>query len=198
MRKVIVLEFITLDGVIQAPGGPEEDTSGGFEYGGWTAPFFDDVLGKEMDKVMKKPFELLLGRKTYDIFSSYWPKHEEEWPGVNKTTKYVASKTLKKADWNNTEILKENVADEVKKLKEKSGPDLQVYGSGEFVQTLLKNDLIDELWLKIFPITLGKGKKLFREGAIPASFTLTESKTSTTGVIAANFKRAGEVKTGSV
>ena len=196
MRKIIVLEFISLDGVMQAPGGPKEDTSGGFKYGGWTFPYFDEVSGKEMDKQMKGEYDLLLGRKTYDIFAGYWPQHAEGWPQVNKITKYVVSATLKKPTWGNTVVVKD--IKEVKKLKNSSGPVLQVYGSGNLCQTLLQYDLVDELWLKIFPVTLGKGKKLFETGAIPAAFKLTDSKISPSGVIFANFKRAGgTVKTGS-
>ena len=195
MRKIIVIEFITLDGVMQAPGGPEEDTAEGFKYGGWTAPYFDDFSGKAMGEQMKQPFELLLGRKTFEIFASYWPQHEDGWPGVNDSTKYVLSKTLKKPEWENSVVLR-NV-DEIKKLKRESGPDLKVWGSGELVQTLLRQDLVDELWLKIFPITLGSGKKLFAVGTISVAFKLTDSKVSPSGVIFANYKRAGEVKTGS-
>jgi dihydrofolate reductase len=198
MRKIIVLSFITLDGVMQAPGGPEEDTSGNFKYGGWTVPYFDEFAGKVMEEQMSKPFNLLLGRKTYDIFASYWPHHGENWPGVNDTKKYVVShdKSLK-LEWNNSVLLGDNVVEELKKLKSEDGPDLQVHGSGNFIQTLLKHDLVDELWLKIFPITLGSGKKLFAEGTIPAAFTLMEAKSSPSGVIVASYKRAGEVKTGS-
>lgn len=196
MRKIIVLEFISLDGVMQAPGGPEEDTSGGFKYGGWTFPYFDEFAGKVMEKQMKQPFSLLLGRKTFEIFSSYWPQHAQEWPGVNEATKYVVSNTLTSSDWQNSVFLKDAVK-ELKKIKAGKGPDLQVYGSGDLVQTLLKNDLIDELWLKIFPVTLGKGKRLFEEGTIPVAFKLTDSKISPNGVIFANYKRNGKVKTGS-
>ena len=195
MRKILVLSFISLDGVMQAPGGPKEDTSGGFKYGGWTVPYFDDVSGKEMDRQMKGTYDLLLGRKTYDIFAAYWPQHENNWPGVNSKTKFVVSKTLKKPTWENTVVIKDVSA--LKKLKKSKGPDLQVHGSGNLIQTLLKNDLVDELWLKIFPITLGKGKRLFDKGAIPAAFTFIESKTSPSGVIFASYKRAGAVKTGS-
>ena len=197
MRKIVLLEFITLDGVIQAPGGPKEDTSGGFKYGGWTAPYFDDFSGKVMAEQMREPFSLLMGRKTFEIFASYWPQHESQWPGVNDATKYVVSKSLKKHEWNNTVCINNNVVKELKKLKNQNGPDLQVYGSGNLIQTLLKNDLVDELWLKIFPITLGKGKRLFDKGTIPAAFKLIKSQTSPSGVIIASFKRAGEVKTGS-
>jgi dihydrofolate reductase len=197
MRKIIVLTFLTLDGVMQAPGGPKEDTSGGFKYGGWTVPYFDDFSGKVMAKQMKKPFDLLLGRKTFEIFADYWPQHEEGWPGINEATKYVVSKKLSKHNWRNSVFLKGNVVGRIKKLKEENGPNLQVYGSGNLIQTLLKHDLVDELWLKVFPLTLGKGKRLFAEGTIPVAFKLTESKTSPSGVIMANYERKGEVKTGT-
>jgi dihydrofolate reductase len=197
MSKIIVLTFISLDGVMQAPGGPEEDSSGDFKYGGWTVPYFDDFSGKVMTEQMKQPFSLLLGRKTFEIFASYWPQHEDAWPGVNDATKYVVSHSLQKHEWQNSRFINNNVVDELKKLKNQAGPDLQVHGSGNLNQTLFKNDLVDELWLKIFPITLGKGKRLFQDGAIPAAFKLTESKTSPSGVIFANYKRAGIVKTGS-
>ena len=182
---------------MQAPGGPTEDTSGDFKYGGWTVPYFDDFLGQVMSEQMGKPFDLLLGRKTFEIFASYWPHHEEEGAGINKATKYVVSNTLTKHEWNKTIFLKGNIADEIKELKQQDGPDLQVHGSGNLIQTLLEHDLVDEFWLKIFPVTLGKGKRLFDKGTLPAAFTLTESKTSPSGVIIASFKRAGEVKTGS-
>jgi dihydrofolate reductase len=194
-RKIIVLSFITLDGVMQAPGGPEEDTSGGFKYGGWVSPYFDEVAGKVMKKQMK-PADLLLGRKTFEIFANYWPEHEAAWPGINDVTKYVMSNTIKKSNWKNSVFLK-NLAD-IEELKNSKGSDIQVHGSGELIQLLLKNDLVDELWLKIFPLTLGKGKKLFDNGTIPAAFTLIESLVTPTGVIIANYKRAGKVKTGTV
>jgi dihydrofolate reductase len=199
MRKIIVLSFITLDGVLQGPGGPEEDTSGGFEYGGWTVPYFDEYAGKIMSEQMGRPYDLLLGRKTYDIWKSYWPKHNDNpiGAGINQATKYVASTTLTETDWEKTVILNNNVVEEIKKLKQGEGPELQVHGSGNFIQTLLRNDLVDELWLKIFPITLGSGKRLFDGGQIPATFTLEDCSHSPSGVIVANFKRGGEVKTGS-
>lgn len=195
MRKIIVLEFLTLDGIMQAPGGSKEDESEGFRYGGWTAPFFDDMSGKEMNRQMKGKYDLLLGRKTYDIFAAYWPQHTEGWPQVNRITKYVVSKKLEKPLWENSVVIK-NI-DELKKLKRSKGIDLQVYGSGNLVQALMENDLVDEFWLKIFPVTLGTGKRLFDKGTIPASFTLIESKITPSGVIFASYKRAGEVKTGS-
>jgi dihydrofolate reductase len=195
MRKIIVLSFITLDGVMQAPGGPEEDTSGGFKYGGWTASYGDEVFGKVLQKQMQ-PADLLLGRKTFEIFASYWPEHENGWPGINNVTKYVMSRTVKKSDWKNSVFLK-NVAD-IKKLKSSKGSDIKVWGSGKLIQTLLENDLVDELWFKIFPLTLGKGKKLFENGTIPAAFRLVESTVTPGGVIIANYKRTGKVKTGTI
>lgn len=198
MRKIIILSFITLDGVIQAPGGAEEDPSGGFKYGGWVAPYFDEFSGKIMNEQMKQPFSLLLGRKTFEIFAGYWPQHESSWPGINEATKYVVSETLQSHEWSNSVFIKGNVVEELKKLKQGDGPDMQVYGSSVLTQTLLKHDLVDELWLKIFPVTLGGGKRLFGEGTSPAAFTLTDSRTSPRGVIFANYKRAGEVKTGTV
>lgn len=197
MRKIIVIEFITLDGVMQAPGGPEEDTSGGFKYGGWTVPYFDEFSGKVMGEQMKQPFNLLLGRVTFEIWASYWPQHESSWPGINDAVKYVVSNMLTTHDWENSIFIKGDVVEEIKKLKNQDGPNLHVYGSSVLIQTLLKHDLVDELWLKIFPITLGPGKRLFAEGTIPAAFKLTDSKVSPSGVIIANYKRAGEVKTGS-
>ena len=195
MRKIIVLSMITLDGVMQAPGGPKEDTSGGFKYGGWTAPYGDEAYRKAVEKELK-PADYLLGRKTFEIWADYWPKHADFWPGINDGTKYVLSKTKKKSDWKNSAFLK-SVAD-IKKVKNSKGSDIQVWGSSELIQLLLKNDLVDELRLKIHPLTLGKGKKLFDGGAVPASFTLIESSVTTTGVIMANYKRAGKVKTGTV
>ena len=198
MRKIIVLSFITLDGVMQAPGGPDEDTSSGFKYGGWTAPYFyeaDEAAGEFMAKQMKSA-DLLLGRKTFEIFAAYWPEHADYWPGINDVTKYVMSNTMDKSDWQNSVFLKS--VDDIKKLKDSEGSDIQVHGSGNLTQTLLKHDLVDELWLKTFPVTLGVGKRLFGEGTTPAAFTLTESLVTPNGVIFANYKRAGEVKTGTV
>jgi len=187
--------MITLDGVMQAPGGPKEDTSGGFKYGGWTAPYGDEVFGKLMQEELK-PADYLLGRKTYEIWENYWPKHADFLPAINEGTKYVLSKTRKNSDWKNSVFLK-SVAD-IKKIKKSKGSDIQVWGSSKLIQLLFKNDLVDELKLKIYPLTLGKGKKLFDNGVIPAAFTLTESIVTTKGVIIANYKRAGKVKTGAV
>jgi len=197
MRKIIVLSFITLDGVMQGPGGSTEDPSGNFTLGGWTVPYFDEFLGQVMTEQMSQPFDLLLGRKTFEIFASYWPQHEEEGAGINRATKYVASNTLTSHEWRKSVFLKGNVADEIKNLIQGDGPDLQVHGSGQLIQTLMKHDLVDEFWLKIFPVTLGMGKRLFDNGTIPAAYTLVDSKTSPNGVIIATLKRAGEVKTGS-
>ena len=188
--------MITLDGVMQAPGGSKEDRSEGFKYGGWTEPYGDEVYGKVVQKELKQPADYLLGRKTFDIWEPYWPKHADFWPGINDGTKYILSKTRKKSDWKNSVFLK-SLAD-IKKLKNSKGSDIQVHGSGELIQLLLKNDLVDELWLKIFPLTLGKGKKLFDNGTIPAAFTLIESLVTPSGVIIVNYKRAGKVKTGTV
>ncbi len=201
MRKLVVLSFITLDGVMQAPGGPEEDPAGGFKYGGWVFPYFDDFLGKVMAGQMGHPFDLLLGRKTYEIFAAHWPyvKTDEDLiaAGINNAKKYVASKTLTKLEWSNSELIRGDVAEEVKNIKEQDGPEMQVHGSGNLIQTLLKHNLVDELWLKIFPITLGRGKRVFAEGTVPAGFKLLESESSPGGVIIASYVRVGEVKTGS-
>jgi dihydrofolate reductase len=194
MRKLIVLTFISLDGVMQAPGAKGEDPSGGFDLEGWTVPYFDETLGAEMGKQMTPPFDLLLGRKTYEIFAAYWPKHESP---INDGKKYVASNGNITTDWKDTIQLSGDVVSKIKKLKQENGPMLQVHGSSNFIQTLLKNDLVDELWLKIFPVTLGKGKRLFAEGTQPAAFKLIESKTSPSGVIIASYARAGAVKLGS-
>lgn len=192
--------MITLDGVMQAPGGPKEDVSGGFKYGGWTAPYSDEVFGKIVQEELK-PADYLLGRKTYKIWADYWPEHGDFWPGINEGNKYVFSKKLKKSDavvtgWKNSTVVK-SIAD-IKKLKSSKGPDIQVWGSSELIPLLLKNDLVDELRLKIFPLTLGKGKKILAQGPIPAAFKLVESVTTTTGVIIARYARGGEVKTGNV
>ena len=192
MRKIIVSSFITLDAVMQAPGGGEE----AFQYGGWSAPYFDEVVDKVLEEQQKKPADLLLGRKTFEIFASFWPEHEDIWPGINDMTKYVMSNTLTNSEWKNSVFLK-SLAD-IETLKKTDGSNLHVSGSGQLIQLLLKNDLVDELWLLIHPLTLGTGKKLFGDGTIPAAFTLTESSVSPTGVMIANYKRAGEVKTGSV
>ena len=198
MRKVIALEFMTLDGVIQAGGGPEEDTSGGFAYGGWIIPFSDEVLGTAIRNQMNMPFDLLIGRKTYDIWAPYWPHHADIWPNVNAATKYVASNTMTSGEWQPSVFLSGDIAEKVSQIKQQPGPDLHVYGSGNLLQTLIKHDLVDSYWLKIYPLTLGSGKRLFADGAIPAAFKVTESKISPNGVIIANYEREGAVTTGSL
>ena len=187
--------MITLDGVMQGPGGPEEDTSGGFKFGGWVAPYGDEVYDAVVRKELE-PADYLLGRKTFDIWAPYWPEHGEFWPGINEGTKYVMSNTMTKSDWKNSVFLNSPAA--IKELKSTSGADLQVWGSSELVQLLLKYDLVDELRLKIHPVILGEGKKLFANGSIPTAFTLTESIVTPSGVIIATYQRAGEVKTGSL
>jgi dihydrofolate reductase len=202
MRKLIVLSFITLDNVMQAPGGPEEDPTGGFEHGGWLFGYSDDFLLNVMIKQMSNPFDLLLGRRTYEIFAAYWPhvKADKEpfAAKLNNAKKYVASKTMTKLDWNNSELINGDVPEGIKRIKEQDGPEIQVHGSSNLVQTLLKHDLVDELWLKIFPVTLGTGKRLFAEGTIPAGFKLLESGISPSGVIITNYERAGAIKVGSL
>ncbi len=195
MRKLIVLSMISLDGVMQAPGGPGEDTSGSFKYGGWAAPYGDEVSGKFMEKLMK-PADLLLGRKTFDIFENYWPGHAEFWPGINDVTKYVLSTTRNKSEWKNSVFL--NSLADIEKLKSSEGADVQVWGSSKLIQLLFKHDLVDELWLIIHPLTLGEGKKLFDNSPIPAAFKLIESSVTPSGVVIVNYKRNGEVKTGNV
>ncbi len=198
MRKLIVLSFITLDGVMQAPGGPEEDTSGGFKFGGWSVPYFDDFLGKTMSAQMDRPFDLLLGRKTYDIFASYWPRvTDETGRGINEATKYVVSHRPVDTDWKTTVLIDGDAVAKIKQLKAGDGPELQVHGSGNLIQTLLKHDLVDELWLKTFPVVLGTGKRLFADGTMPAGLSVVESSVSPSGVVVASYARAGGVKTGS-
>jgi dihydrofolate reductase len=197
MRKVIVIEFLSLDGVIQAPGGPEEDPSDGFAYGGWEVPYRDEVVGAAIKRQMNMPFDLLLGRKTFEIWAPFWPHHWDIWPGVNPATKYVASNTMTSHEWQPSVFLSGDIAEKVSKLKQQQGKDLHVYGSANLLQTLLKHDLVDAFWLKIYPLTLGSGKRLFAEGTIPAAFKVTESKVSPNGIIIVNYERAGTITTGS-
>jgi dihydrofolate reductase len=192
MRKIIVGSYITLDGIMQAAGGPEE----GFKYGGWSAPYYDEALDEIAEKQKLPGYDLLLGRKTFEMFASFFPEREDIWPGVNNLTKYVMSSTLEKSDWKNSVFLK-SVAD-IKKLKKSKGSDIQVHGSGNLVQTLLKHNLVDELWLLIHPLTLGTGKKLLDDGTVPAAFTLIKCKATPSGVIAAHYKRTGKVKLGTM
>ena len=198
MRKINVLEFMSLDGVIQAPAGAKEDSSGGFEYGGWTSPHRDPASGAAMKKQMNAPADLLLGRKTFENFAGFWPQHGDIWPGVNTATKYVASNTITSSEWKPTVFLSGDIAKKIAKIKEEQGPDLHVWGSANLVQTLLKHDLVDALWLKIFPVVLGSGKKLFAEGTIPAAFKVTESAVTPKGVIIITYERAGAVSIGSM
>lgn len=199
MRKLIVSTFITLDGVMQAPGGPEEDPTGGFTYGGWSFNYWDDMMGQTMGEFMATPSELLLGRKTYEIFAAHWPyiKDDPVADKLNSARKYVVSRTLDDVNWNNSTLITGNVGQAVRNLKGQRGPEIQVHGSGNLIQTLLKHNLIDEFRLWIFPVTIGKGKRLFGDGTQPASLKLIDSKTSTTGVIIAAYEPAGGLRTGS-
>ena len=197
MRKIIVLEHISLDGVIQAPGGPDEDTSGGFAYGGWIAGYSEESLGTALRKQMNAQFDLLVGRTTFEIWEPYWPQHADVWPNVNKATKYVASNTRTSSKWQPSVFLSGNIADKVAKIKQQQGLDLHVWGSGNLLQTLIKHDLVDVFWLMIYPITLGTGKRLFADGTTPKAFKVTENKVTPNGVIVVNYERAGAITTGS-
>jgi dihydrofolate reductase len=194
MRKIIVLEHISMDGVIQAPGGPDEDTSGDFAYGGWISPYSDAILGTALKKMMNMPFDLLLGRKTYEIWAPYWPHHTDVWPGVNAATKFIASNSITSGEWQPSVFLNGDIAGKVTKIKQQQGPDLNVWGSGNLIQTLITHDLIDAFWLMIYPITLGAGKRLFADGTISAAFKVTESTVTPNGVIIINYERAGAIK----
>lgn len=195
MRKLIAVLHITLDGVIQGCGGATEDTEGGFALGGWIGPYADEVGFGVIRAQMDMPFDLLLGRKTYDIWAPYWPKHGDFWPNVNTATKYVASNTFTSGDWQPSAFFGGDVAERVRQIKRTPGNDLHVYGSADLLQTLMAADLMDAYWLKIYPVTLGSGKRLFEDGAIPAAFKLTECTATTTGVIIANYERAGALIT---
>jgi dihydrofolate reductase len=206
MRKIVANTFVTLDGVMQAPGGPEEDPTGGFKYGGWSVNYWDDMMAKTIIELIGKPFDLLLGRRTYEIFAAHWPfvKNDPDKLNamaadkLNGARKYVVSKTLAKADWENSTLITSEVAKEISRLKKQDGPEIQVHGSADLIQTLLKHDLIDEFHVWIFPLTVGGGKRLFGEGTMPAGFKQVDCKISTTGVIIATYVRDGEVRTGSV
>ena len=197
MRNVTALEHISLDGVIQAPGGPEEDTSGGFAYGGWITSYSDPIVGAALRKQMNMPFDLLLGRTTFEIWEPYWPQHADAWPGVNAATKYVASNTMTSSEWQPSVFLNGDIAEKVAKIKQQPGPDLHVWGSGHLLQTLIKHDLVDAFWLMIYPITLGGGKPLFAGGSLPMAFKVTESAVTPKGVMVVNYERAGAIPTGS-
>lgn len=198
MRKIIVLEHISMDGVIQGPGGRDEDPSGGFKFGGWSAPYQDEILGAAVKKRLDTPCDLLLGRKTFQIWEGYWPDHSDAWPGVMTATKYVVSNTRTSSDWKPSVFLSGDIAQKVREIKQQDGPDINVWGSGNLLQTLMKNDLVDTFWLMVFPITLGSGKRLFEDGTIPAAFKVTESIVARNGVVAMNYERAGDVKVGDV
>jgi dihydrofolate reductase len=198
MRKLVVNTFVSLDGVMQAPGGPEEDPTGGFEHGGWSVPFWDDQMMQAMNEFMGKPFDLVLGRKTYEIFAAHWPYSED--PGaaeLNNATKYVASRTLDRVDWQNSILLEGNVGEAVARLKEEDGPEFQVHGSSDLIQTLQRHGLIDEFRVWIFPVVLGTGKRLFAEGASPGALKLADTKVSSTGVVMATYSPGGDLPTGS-
>jgi dihydrofolate reductase len=198
MRKLVVNTFVSLDGVMQAPGGPEEDPTGGFEHGGWSVPFWDDQMGQVMGEFMGKPFDLVLGRKTYEIFAAHWPHTDE--PGaaeLNRATKYVASRTLDTLEWENSQLLEGDVGEAVARLKKQDGPELQVHGSSDLIQTLLRHGLVDEFRVWIFPVVLGNGKRLFAEGAPPSTLKFLDSQVSSTGVVMATYEPGGELQTGS-
>jgi dihydrofolate reductase len=198
MRKIVVFTMVSIDGVMQAPGGPEEDTSGGFQYGGWAVPYSDESFGNIIDKELSVPFDMLLGKKTYEIFAPYWPKQTGSIADpFNKAKKYVVSDKGVDLTWKESILIHDDAVAKIKALKAEDGPMLQVWGSGKLIQTLLKNDLVDELRLRIFPVTLGTGKRLFAEGTIPAAFELIDSQALPSGVILANYKRSGEFKTGT-
>jgi dihydrofolate reductase len=199
MRQLAVNTFMTLDGVMQAPGGPDEDTSGGFSHGGWSVNYWDEAMGQTMDAMTSEPFDLLLGRKTYEIFAAHWPRVTDDRmaTALNGATKHVASRTLKSVEWQNSRLLMSDVAEAVAKLKAERGPEMEIHGSGNLIQTLLRNDLIDEFRVWIFPLVLGTGKRLFGEGTMPAGLKLRDSKTSTTGVLMSVFERGGAIDYGS-
>lgn len=200
MRKLVVLSFVTLDGILQAPGGEQEDTSGGFKYGGWSVPFWSDEMGEVMGKQMGHEFSLLLGRNTYDIFHGAWPQIDPSSP-INSCIKYLVSSRPAPADddiWKNTRVSGPDIPKWIRGIKEEAGPEIQVHGSPTLIQLLLEHDLVDELWLKIYPVTIGKGKRLWGEGTRARSFKLTHSQTTSAGVIVANYVRDGEVRTGTI
>lgn len=199
MRKLIVSTFLTLDGVMQAPGGPEEDPDGGFAWGGWSVNYWDDKMAAVMGEATSRPFALVLGRKTYEIFAAHWPHASEEAGGkvFNEATKYVASRTLRSVEWSNSVLIEGDAAEGVAALKEEDGPELQVHGSGNLIQTLLRHGLVDEFRLMTFPVVVGRGKRLFSDGAVPAGLELVDHDVSTTGVVIATYVPAGELVTGT-
>ena len=198
MRELVVNAFLTLDGVMQAPGGPEEDPSGGFDHGGWSHGYWDEQMQAVMGESMSKPFDLVLGRRTYEIFAAHWPHSDGPAAEVlNTATKHVASTTLKELDWENSKLIEGQVPDGIRALKEEDGPELQVHGSANLIQTLLEHGLVDEFRVWIFPLVLGKGKRLFDGGTLPAGVELASSQVSSTGVIIATYRTGAEIKYGS-
>jgi dihydrofolate reductase len=199
MRKLSVNTFLTLDGVMQAPGGPEEDPTGGFEHGGWSVNYWDDEMGQVMGEAMGEPFDLVLGRKTYEIFAAHWPHSTDEAAAkpLNDATKFVASRTLTSLEWANSVLIQGDVAEGVAALKQEDGPELQVHGSSNLIQTLLRHNLIDEFRIWTFPVVVGAGKRLFADGTVPSGLKLVDSRISTTGVVIGTYVPAGEIVTGS-
>jgi dihydrofolate reductase len=199
MRKLIVSTFLTLDGVVQAPGGPGEDDDGGFAHGGWSVNYWDEQMGQVMNEAMSTPFDLVLGRKTYDIFAAYWPHAPEDAGGkpLNDATKYVASRSNPTLEWSKSVLLDGDAAERITALKKEDGPELQVHGSGNLIQTLLQHNLVDQYRLWVFPLVIGSGKRLFSEGTIPSGLRLVDSTVSTTGVVIGTYEPAGEIVTGS-
>jgi dihydrofolate reductase len=200
MRQLVVQTFLTLDGVMQAPGGPGEDDDGGFAYGGWSVNYWDDQMGQVMDEATSRPFAMVLGRRTYDIMAAYWPTAPEEAGGkvFNDATKYVASRSRPDLGaWSNSVLIEGDAADGLAALKREDGPELQVHGSANLIQTLLRHNLVDEFRLWVFPVVLGSGKRLFADGTVPSGLRLVDSKVSSTGVVMGTWQSAGEVVTGS-
>jgi len=199
MRELIVSTFLTLDGVMQAPGGPEEDESGGFAYGGWSVHYWDELMGQVMTEAMSIPFDLVLGRRTYDIFAAYWPHAPEEAGAkpLNEATKYVVSRSRPTLEWGPSVLIEGGAAEGIAALKKEDGPELQVHGSGNLIQTLMRHNLIDQYRLWVFPLVIGSGKRLFADGTIPSGLKLLDSKVSTTGVVIGTYEPAGEIVTGS-
>ena len=199
MRKLIVQTFLTLDGVMQAPGGPGEDDEGGFTYGGWSVSYWDEQMGQVMGEATSRPFAMVLGRRTYDIMAAYWPDAPEEQGAkvFNGATKYVASRGRPRLEWSNSVLLEGDAADAIAALKREDGPELQVHGSGNLIQTLLRHNLVDQYRLWVFPVVIGSGKRLFADGTTPAGLRLVDSKVSTTGVVMGTWEPAGELVTGS-
>jgi dihydrofolate reductase len=199
MRKLIVSTFLTLDGVIQAPGGPGEDDANGFTHGGWSVNYWDERMGQVMAEAMSTPFDLLLGRRTYDIFAAYWPHAPEDAGGkpLNQATKYVASRGRPNLEWSPSVLIEGDVAEGIAALKREDGPELQVHGSGNLIQTLLRHNLVDQYRLWVFPVVIGSGKRLFSEGTIPSGLKLVDSKVSSTGVVMGTYEPAGEIVTGT-